>query len=86
MSTDSSNQSSVNIGSIAGGTIGAFLLILICFSAYYCMHWKQNKFSPVQSKLGLLYEEDIIDMIPETVGRKSGLVDSHDVMVTSYEI
>ena len=85
MSTDSSSESNVNIGSIAGGTIGAVLFILICAIVFYCVRVKQSKFSPVQSKVGLLYEEDI-DMIPETEGRNPALVDAHDVLVTSYEI
>ena len=84
MSTGSpSSQSNAHIGSVAGGTIGAFFAILICAVACYCLPWKRDKFSPVHSKYSHYCDAD---MIPETLGVNPALADSHDVAVTSYEI
>ena len=67
MSTDSSSESNVNIGSIAGGTIGALFAVLIIALVLYCVHWKQRKFSPVQSNQDHAHEADLIPDLPPAV-------------------
>ena len=78
-----SSGSSAYIGTITGSTVAAFLAVLLCAIACYCVYWKHFSFSPVHSKHSQASETD---MIPGIMSDDPDLVNSHDIRVTSHKL